>query len=56
VLQQARHAVVDPSHEDPVSVFGDPLLVVVPIGITIAVLVIGFIVFNRLAPHIAEEL
>jgi ABC-2 type transport system permease protein len=56
VLQQARHAVIDPSHEDPVSVFGDPLLVLVPIGITIAVVVVGFMVFNRLAPHIAEEL
>jgi ABC-2 type transport system permease protein len=56
VLQQARHAVIDPSHEDPVSVFGDPLLVLVPIGITVAVLVVGFMVFNRLAPHIAEEL
>ncbi|MFL5839812.1 MAG: ABC transporter permease [Thermoleophilaceae bacterium] len=56
VLQQARHAVIDPSHEDPVSVFGDPLLLLVPIGITVAVLVIGFVVFNRLAPHIAEEL
>jgi ABC-2 type transport system permease protein len=56
VLQQARHSLIDPSHQGPLSAFTSPWLILVPIGITIAAVVIGFVVFSRLAPHIAEEL
>jgi ABC-2 type transport system permease protein len=56
VLQQARHAVIDPSHKAPTEIFSDPALVLIPIGITLAVVVIGFITFRRRAPHVAEDL
>jgi ABC-2 type transport system permease protein len=56
ILQQARHAVVDPSHHAPLDIYSDPLLVLVPITITLAAMTIGFVTFRRLAPNIAEEL
>jgi ABC-2 type transport system permease protein len=56
ILQQARHAVIDPSHRSAASEMGDPLLLLIPLGIVVGCLVLGFVVFKRLAPHIAEEL
>jgi ABC-2 type transport system permease protein len=56
VLQQFRHAFIDPSHASVVSELSSPALVLIPIGISVTALVAGFVVFNRRAPHIAEEL
>jgi ABC-2 type transport system permease protein len=56
VVQQGRHAVVDPSHLSTASVLGSKALLLIPLGITIAVFAIGFSVFSRMAPHIAEDL
>jgi ABC-2 type transport system permease protein len=56
VLQQFRHAFIDPSHRSLTAEFGDPLLVLIPAGIAVVTLIAGFTVFTRRAPHIAEEL
>ncbi len=56
VLQQARHALIDPSAMTAAEAIGGGWWLLVPLGITVAVCVIGYVVFDRSAPHIAEEL
>jgi ABC-2 type transport system permease protein len=56
VLQQARHAFIDPSHISAAGAMGNDFLLLVPLGIVIVVFVVGFVIFNRQAPHIAENL
>jgi ABC-2 type transport system permease protein len=56
VIQQARHAMLGPGHPSVASVMGSDLLVLVPVAICFAVLALGYVVFDRRAPRIAEEL
>jgi ABC-2 type transport system permease protein len=56
VMQQFRHAIVthgSPSSENAV---GGWLHMLVPFGITALAVALGFYVFNRVAPHVAEIL
>ena len=54
ILQQLRHAVISPQQQ---SIFQAlHWYVLIPIGITIAVFIIGYRVFSKAAPRIAEEL
>jgi ABC-2 type transport system permease protein len=55
-LQQARHAVIDPSHPDAAHAAGSTAVLLVPIGIAVAVFLLGYMVFRRQAPLIAERL
>jgi ABC-2 type transport system permease protein len=54
-FQQFRHAVVNHATPGAVAVLGYPGLLAV-FGIVIAVFAIGFVVFNRTAPYVAENL
>jgi ABC-2 type transport system permease protein len=56
VLQQARHAVVDPSHPSAASAMGGTAWLLLPFGVTVLVVVWGYAVFSRAAPRVAEEL
>jgi ABC-2 type transport system permease protein len=56
VVQQARHAMIDPGAPGAGHAIGGDIRLLIPIGITIAAAVIGFWLFNREAPRIAEEL
>jgi ABC-2 type transport system permease protein len=56
ILQQFRHAMLDPSWETPAHVYGSPWLLAVPLGVVVLVLVVGSWVFAHEAPLIAEEL
>ena len=56
ILQQARHAVIDPSHRSAAAELGDPAMLLIPLSIVAAAVILGFLVFRSLAPHIAEEL
>jgi ABC-2 type transport system permease protein len=56
VLQQARHALIAPSHPSTAEVLGSGWLVLAPVAIGAAVVVLGYRVFSRQAPHIAEQL
>ena len=56
LIQQTRHAVIDPSHESAASAMGGAEWLLVPAGLIVLVVVIGYRVFDRAAPRIAEDL
>ena len=56
ILTQARHAFVDPRNPTAAAAIGNGWLLLVPAAITLAIFVVGFVVFDRQAPKIAEEL
>lgn len=56
VVQQMRHSVFDPAAPSAVEAIGGWPQLCVPIGLTIFLFVVGFWVFNRSAPEVAENL
>jgi ABC-2 type transport system permease protein len=56
ILEQARHAFVNPAYPSAAKAIGGTGLLMVPIGIVLAVLVIGYWTFDRQAPRVAEQL
>jgi ABC-2 type transport system permease protein len=56
ILQQFRHAVIDPAHPSAFEALGGGALIVVPLGLIALLAVGGFRYFDRKAPRIAEEL
>jgi ABC-2 type transport system permease protein len=56
ILQQMRHAVVDPGAPTAAQAAGGTARLLIPIAIIALTAIVGFWVFNRQAPRIAEEL
>jgi ABC-2 type transport system permease protein len=56
ILQQFRHAVIDPGAPSAAAAAGGTLHLLVPAAIVAVTVALGFFVFNREAPRIAEEL
>jgi ABC-2 type transport system permease protein len=56
IVQQLRHAVIDPGAPSVTDVLGSDWLLLVPVTILVAIVIIGYVVFDRMAPHVAEEL
>jgi ABC-2 type transport system permease protein len=56
VIQQARHAVVDPAYAGVGQIFGTPAWAAVPVAATVVIFVLGLVVFRRAAPSLAEDL
>jgi ABC-2 type transport system permease protein len=56
VLQQVRHAFIDPSVPSSADLAGGWPMLFIPMGIVVLVFIWGFWVFNRAAPRIAEDL
>ncbi len=56
VLTQARRAMIDPHAPSAAYAIGGYARLAIPIGIVIGIFVVGFWVFNREAPRIAESL
>jgi ABC-2 type transport system permease protein len=56
IVQQARHAIIDPNAPNAAEAIGGGARLLIPFGIAIAVCVLGYVIFDRSAPHIAEEL
>jgi len=56
ILQQMRHAVIDPTQPTAAQAIGGTVYLLIPAGILLATLVIGFITFRRQAPKVAEIL
>jgi ABC-2 type transport system permease protein len=56
ILQQMRHWLIDPDAPSAAAVIGGQARLLVPIAILVATVAVGFWVFSREAPRIAEEL
>ena len=56
IVQQARHAIVDASAPSAAEAMGGAVWLLIPLAILIGVCALGYVVFDRSAPHIAEEL
>lgn len=56
IVVQARHALIDPTAPSAVDAAGGWLNVCVPVAIILGLFALGFHVFNKQAPRIAEEL
>ena len=56
ILQQGRHAFIDPSHPSFLEATGSWWHILPPLAITVAVVVAGGQIFRRRAPRIAEDL
>lgn len=56
ILEQARHVFIDPSYPTAASAIGGVGLLMIPIGLGLASVVGGFLLFDRRAPRVAEQL
>ena len=56
ILQQARHAFIDPTHMTAAAAIGGTGWLLIPLGIIVVLNVVGYRVFARNAPRIAEDL
>jgi ABC-2 type transport system permease protein len=56
VFQQARHAMVTHATPSAGAAMGSWASLLAPVGIVVAIFVLGFWVFNSSAPHVAEDL
>jgi ABC-2 type transport system permease protein len=56
IVQQLRHAAIDRGEPSAATVAGGFVWLLIPLGMIVAICVIGFVVFNRAAPRIAEDL
>jgi ABC-2 type transport system permease protein len=55
-LEEARHVFISPTYGTPSSYMGGIVWLAIPVGITLAAVVMGFRIFCRTAPTIAEDL
>lgn len=56
ILIEMRHAVIDPNAPNAAEAVGGAPWLLVPLGLIVLVVVVGYKVFDREAPRIAEEL
>lgn len=56
LLEQARHVLIDPSYPSAAQALGGVPMLMIPVGIGLAVMIVGFVVFDRQAPKVAERL
>lgn len=56
VLQQMRHAVIDPSQPTAAAAIGGTVYLLIPAGIMLFVLLVGYRTFKKQAPQVAEIL
>jgi ABC-2 type transport system permease protein len=56
VIQQLRHALIDPHAASAATAIGGGVRLLIPLGIVVATVGIGFWYFDRQAPRIADEL
>jgi ABC-2 type transport system permease protein len=56
ILQQFRHAVIDPRNPSAAEAIGGNARLLIPLGLIALIAVAGFRYFDRKAPRIAEEL
>jgi ABC-2 type transport system permease protein len=56
ILQEFRHAVIDPGAPSAAAAAGGTVRLLIPLGILVATAALGWWYFNREAPRMAEEL
>lgn len=56
IIQQARHALIDPSNPSAAQAMGGAVWLLIPFGITVIAVVMGYRTFRREAPRVAELL
>ncbi len=56
ILTQVRHAIVDPTAPSLATAIGEPVRILIPLGVVFAAAIVGLYTFNRMSPNIAEEL
>jgi ABC-2 type transport system permease protein len=56
IFQQFRHAFLNHSSPSAGALLGSTAALVVPVGIVLVIFAVGFWVFNRIAPRVAEDL
>jgi ABC-2 type transport system permease protein len=56
IFQQFRHAVINPATPSAAHLLGSSAALAEPLAIVLAVFVLGFWVFHRIAPRVAEDL
>jgi ABC-2 type transport system permease protein len=55
-LQEARHVFISPAYPSAAATMGGAIWLLLPIGVTVIAVILGFRVFLRTAPTIAEDL
>jgi ABC-2 type transport system permease protein len=56
IIEQMRHAAIDPNAPSAGQVLGNWFLLLIPLGIVVFLAIFGWITMRRLAPRVAEEL
>jgi ABC-2 type transport system permease protein len=56
IFQQFRHAFITHATPSVGALLGSTAAIAVPVGIVLAIFAVGFWVFNRIAPRVAEDL
>jgi ABC-2 type transport system permease protein len=56
IFQQFRHAIINPATLSARGAFGSWAALLIPLALIAAIFALGFWIFNRAAPHIAEDL
>jgi ABC-2 type transport system permease protein len=56
ILQQMRHAFIDPSYMTTSAAMGGAIWLLLPFGVGLTILLLGYRVFSREAPRVAEDL
>lgn len=56
ILEQMRHALISPAYPNAAQAIGGAGMLMIPVGIGLAIVVAGFLLFDRQAPKIAEQL
>lgn len=56
IFQQFRHAFINHAAPSAGSLLGSEALIAAPVGLVLVIFALGFYVFNRIAPKVAEDL
>lgn len=56
ILEQARHAFISPRWPSAMTAMGGGAMILIPIGIALVVLLAGYVIFDRQARYVAEQL
>jgi ABC-2 type transport system permease protein len=56
IIQEVRYLLLGPSVPSAAEAIGGAVWLLIPFAVFVVLVVVGFAVFNRMAPHAAEEL